>query len=154
MREFFRGLKRKVGVVTLVMAFLVLGWWCRSLPTFDEIVTPMGNHTWFGLISIRQSLVLEKDSGGSLLRWGLPRATSFPWTEIDPLDSRVTWYWTSCGFGIGEVPSTPLILLPVTIFMVPYWSILIPLTLLSAWLLLSKRPTVKLSEASSVEGIA
>lgn len=37
---------------------------------------------------------------------------------------------------------------------IPYWSIVLPLTLLAAYLLLSKRPPEKRCEPATAEGIA
>lgn len=99
MRDFFRGWRWKLGIVTLVMACVFAVGWVRSLSDPDVLIDGVGSTK--GFVSM----------------------TSF-----------------DGDFGI--------------VFFIPYWSIVLPLTLLSACLLLSKRPPVKRSEAAQGEGIA
>ena len=156
MGEFFKGWKRRSGLLTLVMALVLLGGWVRSLSIYDIITFPARKHTnnltvsftseFFG--SVKNSVywgrshyecdeetaeLLAKDDlygfGASYPRW---RTYSVP-------DIQMKWRWRWCGFGICEEPEerkegdgwANAVL-------IPYWAIVLPLTLLSAFLLLSK----------------
>jgi hypothetical protein len=58
-----------------------------------------------------------------------------------------TWRFQFLGFGIGLQPKALWAASAShTIWTVPYWFIVLPLTMLSAWLLLSKRPVFKTAE--------
>ena len=69
--------------------------------------------------------------------WGMRFLTDYP----DQFESiGIKWRFRYFGFGIGdEVDQTGVL-------RAPYWSIVIPLTLLSAWLLLSKPRIAKSPE--------
>jgi hypothetical protein len=55
-------------------------------------------------------------------------------------EDPTNWYWQFIGFGVGTNkrirPNPPTCVMTTITF--PYWSIVIPLTLLTTWLLLSK----------------
>lgn len=123
MLNFFKGWKRKAGVVTLAIALLFAGGWIRSLCWIDVLTLNCGEHT--NIISFDQDLGFGVDCGleqkneftafidncrNSLFRWSAYRE----------------WY-VRCKSGV----------------IVPYWSLVLPLTLLSAWLLLSKPRVAK-----------
>ncbi len=99
MREFIRGWKRKIGVVTLLMACLFMSWWIQSFGKFvGDFYFPYGG-------------------------------------SLRSLDGRLSYrgYTTellqnSHGKGINEVEY----------WSIPYWSIVPPLVVLSAYLLLTK----------------
>lgn len=57
----------------------------------------------------------------------------------------VDWHFLWCGIGLGTY-STPHA--DMTLFVVPYWSILLPLTLLSGCLLLRKPRVANAPESS------
>ena len=97
MGDFFKGWRRKAGVVTLAMAMLLTDAWIRSISTRDSV-----GFRLFGKWNVAAS---EEQS----LQWG------------------------------AEVPSTIL----WNVWTVPYWSIVLPLTLLSAWLILAKPRNAK-----------
>ena len=46
MGEFFKGWRRKAGVVTLVMALAFLGVWARSFRKVDNLVLAFGEISW------------------------------------------------------------------------------------------------------------
>ena len=55
------------------------------------------------------------------------------------------WRWQFLGFGFGksvdgttQVANQSVQIVPSTIAVIPYWSIVVPLTLISLWLLLTK----------------
>ena len=135
MREFFKGWRRKVGCVTLVMACVFAVGWVRSLTrrdTFD-----------FGrveIVSLESSLAVAIWPRSNLR---LPQWFTEDSRSIDSVfgphgcRSRGAGFWSS---GIADLQSTLIVV-------APYWSIVIPLTLLSAYLLLSKPRVAKTTSA-------
>jgi hypothetical protein len=153
MREFFRGWKRKVGVVTMTMACLFMAGWLRSRHARDEFnvgrnhglrITGISGRSHFSIGIIKKNgftdplwlsashnetdstLDVTKPIDGARcptvfhIHMGLPR------NGITLGESRFNFYHETsetCWFA-G--------------FWLPYWSIVIPLTAISAWLLLSK----------------
>lgn len=109
MREFFHGWRRKVGVVTLVMALVMMALWIRSYVLFDQIFV-LGN------LVLSNSGCIVWDWQG----WGGPDANflHFYSDRASPFD--VDWYFGTDGIRL------------------PYWIVTIPLTLLTAYLILWK----------------
>ena len=141
MMEFFRGWRRKAGLVTLVMACAFTSGWVRSLTVRDFIgryTTPL---TYNAIASERQLLAFEYHFSNRL-----PPGPDCPYTNCStsPLDSQLlfkldlNWYVRCCGFGFGEDTLNTANGRRFLIWIVPYWSIVIPLTLISAFLLISK----------------
>ena len=141
MSELIRGWRRKIGVVTLLIACVFMAGWVRNYFIRDSVNIPTGNSSSIEFISGYQCLNLvvmwstipdhemasfriyhqkeEEEIGfhaGKFLFAG------------DNSPFRPAWFSFS-----NEVRTTSLM-----IFSLPYWSITIPLTLLSGWLLLSK----------------
>jgi hypothetical protein len=94
MKEFFKGWRRKLGVVTLLMACVFMAGW---------LVIP---GSWFEDETVGLDFTI---SAG---------ATGF----------SVNWQGFSSTFGLSSEFE----------WLIPYWSVTIPLTLISLWLLLSK----------------
>lgn len=158
MREFFRGWKRKIGVVTLLMACLFLAGWLRSLN--NQETTAFSIHDKLrcqvlsqdGIVTVRMigSEFPVRDSCGSLdlviiLRPYLD--TGEIRQHVVPLDrsyfNRNPLLLSFPGYGFVATNFKHETLgIQVSIWNIPYWSIVLPLTLASAWLL-SKRPLVK-----------
>jgi len=163
MGEFFRGWKRKNGVVTLLMALLLSIGWVRSIDRREMVFFPAGT-SQMQFISSRGGFsscrVTNKntatnhfDIGSSgWLSVSLPR----PRATDDDLKEFLQ-RWRIAGFGIctwRRKNSEPLEIRTCE-WIIPYWSIVIPLTLLSAYLLLSKpRKSIqkKIIEPIAVEG--
>lgn len=144
MDEFFSGWRRKTGCVTLVLACVFATGWIRSLSTTDffHCVSQEGSASDLGL------------SIGGYLGWeywyDLPRpALRIPkWVSSDPMpihrlaeDHDMTWRVKCWGIEIGTVAGD------TEFVFVWYGWIVVPLTLLSAYLLLSK-PRPKKPSAS------
>jgi hypothetical protein len=135
MREFFRGVRPKVGFVMLMLTLAVTIGWVRSLVIEDT----------FNLY--RGTVIVESSNGRLWFEWfdepirDMPiwmqkkdRAVFLDQTvfqhEIDELD----WKWWGFGrLGFEELP---------IIGIIPYWSVTATLTLFSTWLLLSKRAKI------------
>jgi hypothetical protein len=140
MRGFFNGWRRKVGCVALAMALGSMTGWIRSLLVLDIIRIPAGTLTSIGIESKRQSLCFSwiQDNSESKLENELP--ISF-WMALDPSLRGTELSLSYLGYNMGEFGW--LVTLgdeyPRGIILaVPYWSVTMPLTLLSACLILWK----------------
>ena len=115
MLNFFKGWRRTVGCVTLVMACVFTSGWVRSRDQFD--------------------IVQFAHLGGMMSYDGILELQSFDAQLECPIS------WTSCRgrIPLGTMIELSLVRVPDTSpVRLPYWSIVIPLTLLSAYLLLAK----------------
>jgi hypothetical protein len=125
MGEYFKPWRRKIGILTLLLACVFAAGWVRSSGYEDEFQISIGD----------ADHVFES------------RSSKIRWHGIGPLgresELRIQWHATPLS------PPPPLKLLVrqgsgmarakyFDVVAVPYWSIVIPLALLSAWLLLSK----------------
>jgi hypothetical protein len=152
MREFFHGWRRKEGCVTLVMACALMAEWDRSREIGDSLYLSFGGTANWILVSVDSSLLwVKREFPGS-------QETSMPFAHFESHDflppSRfyhvfniddVQWQWYLMGFGFGDLQETGWSHgYKHTLLMVPYWSIVLPVTLQSARLLLSKpKPKAK-----------
>ena len=148
MREFFQGWRRKAGLTTLAMALLLFTAWMRSYVFRDRVFFPG-----------QQYCQTITSHGGSILwdQWlnpgkfdSLPiEFTSFKdlFTDCYPgEDIEVEWRMDWAGFAFGKAnPISDR----MAWWIVPYWALVLPLTLLSAWLLLIKPRPAKSAKESS-----
>ncbi len=160
MYEFFHGWRRKLGVVTLVMACVAMGGWVRSQYVQDTILLPgmvphiciINDSHGIQRLILGEYGPLHHDEWLEVrLKWLCEPPSESIYSELDR--SHIVWRYSLIGFDFGEFvpPSTFVHSLStalherVTLANVPHWSVVIPLTLLSAWLLLSKprKPTPK-----------
>jgi len=127
MGEFFKGWRRKVGVVALVMACVAMGGWVRSFYVAESIFVTK-NRSGFRVLSIEGTLHCQRfDDPNSYY----PNVyQSYPLTQGQFVP--VEWAWTSKQYHIRQIP---------------HWSIVLPLTLLSAYLLLVKPRVAKPKKA-------
>jgi hypothetical protein len=155
MREFFQGWRRKVGVVTLLMALVLCGLWVRSLSTIDVLALPASllNYTFVSgqgsfaatgnfVFNLRQDS--REENGRTILRVEIrqmakqPNRKEFHWWKFNGSEFRL---FRSSSESNGVMP------------MVPYWSLVLPLTLLSAYLILWKPRTTKLSDQPAISNL-
>jgi len=156
MKEFFNGWRRKLGCVTLVMAFVFVGGWLRSLRIFDRINCPLGREcaiavtSWEGVFASR--IGWDNDDPWDVFDWRVRDQDYYGYT--DPNDENgcyrltqpipdgsgcfVSWYLLGENSGIGVTPLDQRSYRRMLFMIVPYSFIVVPLTLLSAFLLLSK----------------
>ena len=158
MREFFKPWRRQFGVMTLIMSCVVTNIWFIT------------NHRCFEFVSAIGEPIHILTARTGYFRWSSymdinTTAAPFLWQEwpasennIEPMDAplmRIEWQWhlswVGFEFGKGRCHGSS----PIAVWAVPYWSIAIPMTLASAYLLLSKpRKSIqkKLPEPTSNEG--
>ena len=132
MREFFLDRRRNLGFVMLVLSCVLMAGWIRSEFTFDAIGIAIGQNS--KLVVVSSCGLIEFDffdnvSQAKLLDWASTKRNF----EEDPYDPQLGHpfqthsdrdpfhgaSWTNWTFSI--------------------WSVLLPLTLLSTWLLVSRR---------------
>ena len=144
MGDFFHGWRRKAGCVTLLMACVMMCGWVRSRTTCDFI-------SFFGsdrkalhdLSSTRMGLMYmrtDQDFTGQTKSITFATRTWNPARVTDYLlGTEMNWRIDSCGFRFGKsVHRGPYSIANLTAWIIPYWSIVIPLTAISACLLLTK----------------
>jgi len=162
MGEFFRGWKRKLGVTTLMMALALMVGWSRSLNFYNKIRLPVGTHAEVFVVSTNHFVGV-----GFEFAEGSPPSLDFYECKVEdtlPLNSKdedevcnplsyarnLEWISQWHGFGMGgnfdELQSYWLMEWVIT-----YWSITVPLTFISCWLLLSKPR--KLTQMKIIEHI-
>ena len=164
MREFFRGWRRKAGLAALAMALLLTTGWMRSyvvqdvvllqrMPTHHVLQSSRGRILWWG---VSYSLFLSDKE----LEESSQEGTSFEWISLDTSEMRVWtsdeidtedgsgWLFGGGGFLIGA-DSDDLNGPMTRRWLCSYSLIVLPLTLLSAWLLLIKPRPAKSAKESS-----
>jgi hypothetical protein len=139
MSEIFRGWRRKAGCVTLAIACLLLVGWLRSLIVIDIYSTP-GKESE-SLVSGLHGIAWWSNDFGRDIGNGVHALGG--WTTISssywkkgshPHDlDRIKWHWRLLGFGYGEDIRPDYMM---TYRYIPYWSLVVPVTLLSAYLIL------------------
>ena len=157
MRDFFRGWQRKVGVATLVMACLFMAGWVSSLRKFHMVHVvqfPLGRQISQTIESTRGVIVFHQDVNPTVTTFDFysirtEEAARFLW-ECEP---HGKWHWRICG--VGDYDDLLSNGKNRRVYVVPYPSIVFPLALVSAYLLLSKpRPSnsKKIAEPTAKEG--
>jgi hypothetical protein len=150
--DFLRGLnwRRKVALRLWVLTLIVTVGWIRSLNYFDEIRFHTGADRTDALLSTDSSIGWETTTG-----FAKHRSPSLSFAEfylgqpivdisgsMDLRQSRWDWKRYCCGFAIGTAVRgyrwDDVNLEHHTVWIVPYWSIVFPLTLLTAYLFLVK----------------
>lgn len=166
MRDFFRPFRRKLGVLVLAMACLLMVGWVRSLKGTEATSFALGRHSLVQLKSTDGTLVVQKNDSAfpidlvpgqtddfllvraaeSLLQG--PRDIVFSFDEEDDWSTTHTEYrsfFHRFGFRIGCLDNKTYSV-QACICAFPYWSLVLPLSLLSASLLLSKPRPKRTSE--------
>lgn len=126
MREFFNGWRRKVGVATLVWACVFAAAWVRSFSIRDFI--PLPKLRTAALATESGCLVLLRETEAVLIS-EVP-GLDVIWENVDGIENPMN-------------PMPPVATMVASAYFekagsIPYWSLVLPLTLLSGWLLLSK----------------
>lgn len=147
MSNVFHGWRRKLGCITLLMALALTGLWIRSRSTLDEYHFGKQQQTSVIVASEKACLVLGRLWNSS------PGVILGPYIEMDrertisggrivhAADLEIESRRGSCGLELVkryQQPPLSLKNIKLDLLIIPYWCIVWPLTLLSAWLLLSK----------------
>lgn len=145
--EFFEGWRRKAGIATLFISCMFAAVWVRSTILEDEfhfksplgvtdiVVTSANEGLVFAYWSWKlESHISRRVTWYSLVKIKFPFRKAF-FVRNDPNK----WAFDFLGFYVGRSPSS---VCEQGILIVPYYAIVIPLTLLAAVLLLTKpRPS-------------
>lgn len=138
MQTFFHGWRRKTGVVTLMLACVLCGLWMRSHATQDLFFSPVVRRTQITLISTEGVLIGFTDFNSSFTPEAAPawHAMKLPKRVSDLARSELEqkWCWRWLGVDIRKTGTQP----PLPLLAVSHLSIVLPLTLLSAYLILWK----------------
>ena len=147
--SYFKPWRRKFGVLTLLLACAFMGLWIRSFRRGDFVTTePVQRVSFRGRLFI-QRLV---DAKMSRFLFAYDSEDDRHTSDVyeDPHFAEL-WSWRWCGFAAGTTaikmaPDGTLSKWNSVQYLIPYWSIVIPLTSLSAWLVLSKPRPAKQTE--------
>ena len=124
MREFFHGWRRKVGVATLVIACAIAGFWMAT-----------GDHQDGVSFQLRQRQYVFYSVGGQIVCLEMPahggfwRLSSDDYEPMRSIVAKLEQNW-------GEISQYKDF--AVKRRAIPLWGLLLPLTLLSAYLILWK----------------
>jgi hypothetical protein len=157
-REFFRGWRRKAGLVTLVISVALVGAWMRSAIIADVIqLKHEDSYQFIGsmLGSMRWSRWTSPSVSGPQHSW----VPSFVWDSHDANafqgdafeEAEVDWRWKWLGFEFlhATIRRPSGMNGQTSRWSVPYWSLVLPLTVVSAWLLISKPRAAKSAKESN-----
>jgi len=135
MHEFFQPVRRKLGVIVLALACGFMAAWVRSVTVYDRLFLHNGTRRADSIDSVDGQL------GWGVRYFSSDQNSAVTWKH-DPFSAatlhdviKIKWY----GIGFCDELVEPALSSRGVLWFVPYGSIVLPLTLLSAWLLLGKR---------------
>jgi hypothetical protein len=165
LNTFFRGWRRKIGVLTLLITCVLTGGWLRSLSTQDTFTVGFGSSIQYKLISIAGQLIIANVSidGERPIRtisWTSQKISEHGWEMVLQLRDSSQLRWinaiSSDLFSTGnDEMGANFISFVVKWCQFPYWMVVTPLTALSAFLLLTKPcklTQTKFTEPTAAEG--
>ena len=153
MTAYFKPLRRKIGVLTLVIACVFAAGWVRSLRVRDSCVMSHGKYQkemryGIGILSLTSNngsiaaqIGEERSRDPGIIDqiesdYRCPRWESFIDEDLSDVRPYLICRFEFCGFEFYQMTESDSGM--VNLIFVPYWSIVFPLTVVSAWLLLSK----------------
>ncbi len=150
MGDYFKPWRRKIGVMTLVLACVAMAELIRCYSKHDSFILTYGNDSSIQLLSACRCLIFVKTHSN-----GSKQATHFTWETFRWADNH---FLTMSSQTQRAVDCKRFCLASfdshfnnhdafATCFAIPYWSIVIPLTLLSAYLLLARPRVAKPTSA-------
>jgi len=153
MGDFFHGWRRKVGFSVMLCALAILSVWARSSRTAYVIRMHIGGETSFQQLDTMRTGVRWKRLSGVNRKWRILMDIAPGWSIRDPqshysdpcnVERRGTdWHCRGCGFDWKSGYDHLVSGVHFEVVVVPYWSIILPLTVLSWYLLLYKPPKLK-----------
>jgi len=141
MPRFFHGWRRKTGLVTLVVALAVTAMQFRSRDAFDGLYLD-GKQTQYSFVSADSQFRFMRRTSRLrqpiFIHWII--GAKLDDTCRDPfargnVEWRRDWLHANCGVFSVQETQFPM---RVQLLAVPHWFLILPLTLLSAYLLLSR----------------
>ena len=145
MGDFFKGWRRKIGVVSLALACMFAAGWLRSLHSreflFIEFEIPFGGRMNVYSNANQMDILLQRSTG-----WKFAFGEVDPIVTLNALDG--VWFFDAQTIE-EEIVDGVLQVAPGYEVRIYFYAIVIPLTLLSAYLLLTKsRPSKRVSSES------
>ena len=137
MSEVFKGWRRKVGCVTLLLTCVYMGGWLRTRMSSDQITIQFKNSSHVFRLTgghfqwIHHTGVFPNDPAVTWQSWKAGLPLDHPELSME-FDSRL--HWSGFEFGRGRVHD----FMPQEFLIIPCLSVAIPLILASAYLLLAK----------------
>ena len=155
MREFFHGRRRKIGLVTLMLAVVFMVGWVRSEYKYERVISfHKGGSVQLASVYGRLFVARVNSPPAHILHWTAAKPATNT-VAFDPLGNlSATRRWDFVGFHYG-IKKEGLNVNHQT-YTVPFWAATLLLTLLSADLLLVKprAPTPNnASETALFEGV-
>ena len=151
MGDFFKGWQRKAGLASLAITLALMAGWVRSYVVMDGFwIEQKEIRSKYLVDSFQGRIGLERTVGGlhgvpfKLFSWRLSKIADnidddgFPFWHVEQCDV-IEWHAKWAGFNFGSARyRQPFPVSRIDFWHVPYWSVVWPLTLLSAWLILAK----------------
>jgi hypothetical protein len=159
MNDYLAGWRRKTSVLTLGIALLFSIGWVRSFNVRD-IYSFTRNDSMITFRSFEGGLGWQRFSPvGSLASTGwrsdyqFKFAVSDPWWRFDNFeDADLEWRWDWAEFSFGSAAKKdPPILRNLRLWIIPYWALVTPLVLISAYLLLTKQRPLTPKSCQKIE---
>lgn len=131
--------KRNFGYITLAVTSVLMVGWIRSVVVNDNLQIPRGKYaeesvsSSNGILSWNSSQATKPNSVST--RW---ESSSVSSRDLERYDRDTIWSFQSLGIGLGIVQPDTADRRSFQIRQIPYWMLVIPLGILSAWLILSE----------------
>jgi hypothetical protein len=144
-------MRQALGCVTLAVAIACIYPWLRSHRYFDAYHCPISPTISMCLMSVAGSLTIsfdiheDGDNNASSQHYDLRDNWRFQipirdwfdaFSQFEGFMAIFRLNWRCCGFGVGTCLDGPS---PHPLFAIPYWSIVVSMTMLSGWLLWTRR---------------
>ena len=153
MGEFFQPGRRKIGIITLVVACALMVGWLRSPGTQDTFTIDFGSSIQCKLVSISGQIIIAKLSTDMqrpirTVPWTAQKASNGGWVTVVKLPDGAQVNWEHLLSNDLYSTGTDQMGANFANFSVewlqrPYWFAVIPLSLLTAYLLILELPPVK-----------
>ena len=135
MGKCFHGWRRKAGCVTLLMACVFAAGWVRNYTVQDMLLIRRDQEHFHLLVSGHDGLIWMKIVDVVGFSRGRPFYDTDVADQSDPFEAiNAEWRWKWLGFQFGQ--GEEIFQTPIGFWIIPYWAIVIPLSLISAYLLL------------------
>ena len=136
MRNFFNGWRRKIGMVTLILACLFAAGWVRSGIICDRIFFRFCQSLQY--VESRRGRIgwegFSLDMGH--VKWETSNSIEEEVVEYHEASRYSVWRWRCLGFSLGQNAFHDS--WNSQYCLIPYWAIVIPLTAISGFLLIRK----------------